>query len=65
MDTPGFASPIRTYRENLSIMRESNDPNGLESTNLCSLGVVDLDLTVCPDVFSLRAFDEKMPVAGV
>ena len=23
---------------------------------------VDLDLTVCPDVFALRAFDEKMPV---
>ena len=43
-------------------MRESNDPNGSETTNLCSLGVVDLDLTVCPDVFGLRAFDEKMPV---
>ena len=63
MDAPGFASPICTYRENLSIMRVSNDPNGSESTNLCSLGVVDLDLTVCPDVFGLRAFDEKMPVA--
>ena len=56
MDAPGFASPIRTYRQNLSKMRESNDPN------LCSLGVVDLDLTVCPDVFGLRAFDERMPV---
>ena len=62
MDAPGFASPIRNYRQNLSIMRESNYPNGSESTNLCSLGVVDLDLTVCPDVFGLRAFDEKMPV---
>ena len=62
MDAPGFTSPIRTYRENLSIMRVSNDPNGSESTNPCSLGVVDLDLTVCPDVFGLRAFDEKMPV---
>ena len=62
MDAPGFASPIRDYRQNLSIMRESNDSNGSESTNLCSLGVVDLDLTVCPDVFGLRAFDEKMPV---
>ena len=62
MDAPGFASPIRTYRENLSIMRVSNDPNRSESTSLCSLGVVDLDLTVCQDVFGLRAFDEKMPV---
>ena len=61
MDAPGFASPIRTYRQNLSKMRELNDPNGSETTNLCSLGVVDLDLSVCPDVFGLRAFDEKMP----
>ena len=61
-DVPGFASPIRTYRQNLSKMRESNDPNGSETTKLCSLGVVDLDLTVCPDVFGLRAFDERMPV---
>ena len=62
MDAPGFASPLRNYQQNLSKMRESNDPNASESTNLCSLGVVDLDLTVCPDVFGLRAFDEKMPV---
>ena len=46
MDAPGFASPIRTYGQNLSKMRESNDPNGSETTNLCSLGVVDLDLTM-------------------
>ena len=62
MDAPGFASPIRAYIQNLCKMRTSNDPNGSETTNLCSLGVVDLDLTVCPEVFGLRAFDEKMPV---
>ena len=44
MDAPGFASPIRTYRQNLSKMRESNDPSDSEVTNLCSLGVVDLDV---------------------
>ena len=43
-------------------MRESNDPNGSETTNLCSLDMVDLDLSVCPDVFGLKAFDEKMPI---
>ena len=43
-------------------MRKSNDPSGSEPTNLCSLGVVDLDLTVCPDVFGLRAFETKKPV---
>ena len=62
MDAPGFASPLRNYQQNLSKMRESNDPNASESSNLCSLGVVDLDLTVCPDVFGLREFDEKMPI---
>ena len=62
MDSPGFASPICAYRQNLSKMRESNDPKGSETTTLCSLGVVDLDLIVCPDVFGLRAFDERMPV---
>ena len=65
MDALGFASPIRTYRENLSIMRVSNDPNGSEPTNLCSLCVVDLDLTMCPDVFGLKVFDEKMPVTRI
>ena len=62
MDAPGFASPIHTYRQNLSKMRKSNYPHGSEKTNLCLLGVVDFYLTVCPDVFGLRAFDEKMPV---
>ena len=62
IDAPGFASPIHTYRQNLSKMRKSNDPSGSEPTNLCSLGVVDLDLTVCPDVFGLRAFETKKPV---
>ena len=57
----GFASPIRTYQQNLSKMRELNDPN-CSVTNLCTLGVVDLDLSLCPDVFGLKAFDEKMPI---
>ena len=62
MDAPGFTSPIRTYRHNLCKMWESNDPNGSEVTNLCSLSVVDLDLSLCPDMFGLKAFDEKMPI---
>ena len=33
-----------------------------EPTALDSLGVLDLDLTVCPDVFGLKAFDDEMPV---
>ena len=53
---------IRAYRQNLCQMRKSNDPSESEPTYLGSLGVMDLDLTVCPDVFGLRAFDEKMPI---
>ena len=62
MEAPGFASPIRAYRQDLCQMRKSNYQNGSETTNLGSLGVMDLDLTVCPDAFGLRAFDEKRPV---
>ena len=65
MDTLGFASPIHTYRQNLCKMRESNDHDGSEATNLCSLGVVDLDLSVSPDVFGLRAFDENLPITRI
>ena len=54
MDAPGFASPIRAYRQNLCRMRTSNDPSDSEPTTLDSLGVLDLDLCVCPDVFGLR-----------
>ena len=48
MEAPGFASPIRTYQQNLSKMWESNNPSESEVTNLCSLGVLDLDLSLCP-----------------
>ena len=65
MDAPGLASPIRAYRKNLCQMRKSNDPSESEPTHLGSLGVLDLDLTVCPDVFGLRAFDEKMPISRI
>ena len=61
MDTPGFASPIRGYNESLQQMRKSNDSSETEPTYLDSLGVMDLDISLCPDAFGLRAFDEKMP----
>ena len=54
MDTPGFCSPIRTYQKNSHRMRVSNDQDGSEATTLCSLGVVDLDLSLSPDVFGLK-----------
>ena len=64
IDIPSYldCTVVIPTEQNLSKMRESNDPNGSEVTNLCSLGVVDLDLSLCPDVFGLKAFDEKMPI---
>ena len=60
MDTPGFASPIRVFRENLCHMRKSNDVSDTEQTLLDSLGVLDLDLSLGPDAFGLKAFDAEM-----
>ena len=31
--------------------------------NMVSLGVMDLDLSISPDVFGLRAFDKNSPIA--
>ena len=62
MDTPGFGSRIKTYRDNAHRMRLSNDEDGLDPKNLCSLGVVDLYLLLSPDIFGLRDFDGKLPL---
>ena len=42
-------------------MWRSNDENGSIQTNMYSLGVRDLDLSIYPDVFGLRAFDAEQP----
>ena len=60
MDTPGFASPIRAFRESLCHMRKSNDVSDTDKTLLDSLGVLDLDLSLGPDAFGLKAFDAEM-----
>ena len=62
MDTSGFGSPIWAYRDNAHRMRLSNDEDGSDPKNVCSLGVVDLDLSLSPDAFGLRAFDSKKPL---
>ena len=55
----GQSSMIAAYRGPANSMRRSNDENGLIQTNMYSLGVIDLDLSFCPDVFGLRAFDAE------
>ena len=57
MDTLGFGSPIHTYQKNSNRMRVLNDRDGSEATNLSSL---DLDLSLSPDVFGLKAFDDSL-----
>ena len=41
----------------------SHDENGSLQMNMYSLGVMDLDLSISPDVFGLRAFDADKPVS--
>ena len=65
MDTPGFGSPLQMYRDNTHRMRVSNDREGSDPTNLGLLGAVDLDLSLSPDVFGLRAFDSNLPLTRV
>ena len=60
MDTPGFASTIRAFRESLCHMKKSNDVSDMDKTLLDSLGVLDLDLSLGPDAFGLKAFDAEM-----
>ena len=46
-------------------MRPSNYLNQDEMVDLTTLGVVDLDTSLLPDVFGLRTFDYQEPVARV
>ena len=58
----GQSSAIATYRSKPSRMRRSHDENGSIQMNMYSLEVTDLDLSISPDVFGLRAFDKAKPV---
>ena len=54
MDTSVNSSPIRTYMDNYHSMCVSNDADRSDPKDLCSLGVVDLDLSLSPDAFGLQ-----------
>ena len=62
MDAPDYGSPVPTYVHNYYSMPKSNDADFSDTQGLASLGVVDLDLSITPDVFGLRAFDEAKPL---
>ena len=63
VDTSGHGSPIWAYRANAHKMRVSHDEDSSSPKDLCLLGVVDLDLSLSPDTFGLRAFDSKKLLA--
>ena len=58
----GQSLAIAAYQDQANSMRRSHDENGSIQMNMYSLGVMDLDLSISPDVFGLRAFDAEQPV---
>ena len=62
MDTSGHSSPILAYQVNAHNMWTSHDEDQSKPKNMCLLGVVDLDLSLSPDAFGLRAFDRTKPL---
>ena len=59
MSTLGHSSPIWAYQAKAHKMRSSHDADGSIPKDMCSLGVVDLDLSLSLDAFGLRAFDHE------
>ena len=57
--------PLKAYEDDYRRMRSSNDLKVDKIVDLSFLGVVDLDTSIVPDVFGIRAFDAQEPVACV
>ena len=57
MDDSFYGKTVRKYVDDHYSMRSSNDNDRSDPVGLSSLGVVDLDTSIVPDVFGLRAFD--------
>ena len=62
MSTLGHSSPIWAHHAQAQRMPSSHDAKGSIQMDMCSLGVVDLDLSISPDAFGLRAFDHEKPL---
>ena len=62
MDAPTYGSPVKTFEDNHSSMQLSNDVDRSDPVSLTSLGVVDLDLAIVPDVFGVWAFESAKPI---
>ena len=62
MSSLAHSSPIWAHRTQAHEVSSSHDAKGSIQMDMCSLGVVDLDLSVSPDAFGLRAFDHSKPL---
>ena len=65
MDTSYYSSLIRTYMDNYHKIRVSNDTDRSDQKDLCSLGVVDLGLSLSPDAFGLRLLTRMLPESSL
>ena len=61
----GRSSAIAAYMGQANSMWRSHDEIGSIQMNMYSLNVRDLDLSISPDVFGLRAFDAEKPVTRI
>ena len=61
MDIEDIEGPLKTYEDNYRHMNDYDLKVDM-IVDLSSLGVVDLDTSIVPDVFGLRAFDAQEPV---
>ena len=58
----GQSSAIAAYQSHANRMKRSHNEKGSIQMYMHSLGVMDLDLSISPDVFGLRTFDDTKPV---
>ena len=63
MGDSSYGEPVHTYVDDNYSMRSSNDNDRADPVRLSSLGVVDLDISIVPDVFGLWAFDSREPIS--
>ena len=62
MSSLGHGSAIWIQHAQAQKMRRSHDAHGSIPMDMNSLGVMDLDLSISPDAFGLRAFDHEKPI---
>ena len=62
MSTLGHSSAIWAHRAQAQKVMRSHDAKGSLPMDMLSLGVIDLDLSISPDAFGLRAFDHEKPL---